>query len=93
MVDLVALVVLVLPLVAGVGLGYLLRGKRRANLGKVTFGVILVLIFSLGFSMGSNSELRSSLPTVGLSAFVIMILAVGFSVILIKAVGKVVKIN
>jgi len=93
MVDFVAFVALVLPLGAGVGLGYLLCGKKRVDLGKITSGIILVLIFSLGFSMGSNSELRSSLPTVGLSALVIMLLAVGFSAILVKAVGKVVKID
>jgi len=75
---------LVVPLVAGMLLGYFLREKRKVNLGKVTFGIILVLIFSLGFSIGSNSELLNSLPEVGLSAVVIASLAIVFSVVFVK---------
>ncbi len=78
---------LVVPLVAGMLLGYFLREKKKANLGKVTLGIILVLIFSLGFSIGSNSELLNSLPEVGLSAVVIASLAIVFSVVLVK-VGR-----
>ena len=79
---------LVVPLGAGILLGYFLREKRKVNLGKVTFGIILVLIFSLGFEIGSNSELLNSLPDVGLSAAVIASLAIVFSVVLVKAVEK-----
>ena len=79
---------LVVPLVAGMLLGYFLREKKKANLGKVTLGIILVLIFSLGFSIGSNSELLNSLPDVGLSAVVIASLAIVFSVVLVKAVRR-----
>lgn len=79
---------LVVPLVAGMLLGYSLREKRKVNLGKATFGIILVLIFSLGFGIGSNSELLNSLPDVGLSAVVIASLAIVFSVVLVKAVRK-----
>ena len=79
---------LVVPLGAGILLGYFLREKRKVNLAKVTFGIILVLIFSLGFEIGSNSELLNSLPDVGLSAAVIASLAIVFSVALVKAVKK-----
>jgi hypothetical protein len=79
---------LVVPLVAGIVLGYFLRNKRKANLGKATFGIILALIFSLGFGIGSNSELLNSLPDVGLSAVVIASLAIVFSVVLVKAVKR-----
>jgi predicted ABC-type exoprotein transport system permease subunit len=79
---------LVVPLVAGIVLGYFLRNKRKVNLGKATFGIILVLIFSLGFGIGSNSELLNSLPDVGLSAVVIASLAIVFSVVLVKAVKR-----
>ncbi|MGA2766760.1 MAG: LysO family transporter [Candidatus Bathyarchaeia archaeon] len=79
---------LIVPLVAGMLFGYFLREKRRVNLGKLTFGIILVLIFSLGFGIGSNSELLNSLPEVGLSAVVIASLAIVFSVILVKAVKR-----
>jgi len=79
---------LVVTLVAGMFLGYSLREKRKVNLGKATFGIILVLIFSLGFGIGSNSELLNSLPDVGLSAVVIASLAIVFSVVLVKAVKR-----
>ena len=79
---------LVVPLVAGMLLGYFLREKRKINLEKATFGIILVLIFSLGFGIGSNSELLNSLPDVGLSAVVIASLAIVFSVVLVKAVKR-----
>ena len=46
------------------------------------------MIFSLGFGIGSNSELLNSLPDVGLSAVVIASLAIVFSVILVKAVKR-----
>lgn len=80
---------LTVSLVAGILSGYLLRNKRHVSLNKITLGVIVVLIFSLGFSIGSNSELLGSLPRVGLNAVVIVLLAVGFSVVFVKAAGKV----
>jgi len=85
--------VLVVPLVAGLLFGYVLRGRRQMTLGRVTFGVILVLIFSLGFSIGSNNDLLSSLPEVGLSAVVIACLTILFSVVLIVAVRKAVRLE
>ena len=80
--------VLVVPLVAGILIGYFLREKRKLNLGKVTVGTILVLIFSLGFGIGSNGELLNSLPSVGLSAILIAALAIAFSVVFVKAARK-----
>ena len=80
---------LTVSLIAGILSGYLLRNKKHVNLDKITLGVIVVLIFSLGFSIGSNSELLGSLPRVGLNAVVIVLLAIGFSVALVKAAGKV----
>ena len=87
------LVVLIVPLVAGVSLGYALRRKRQANLGKVSFGIIIVLIFSLGFNIGSNNEVLSSLPRVGLSAFVIALLAIFFSIIFVELIRRKVRLG
>ncbi len=84
---------LVVALIAGIVLGYVLRKKKRVNLTRATFGIILLLIFSLGFSLGSNNELLNSLPKVGLSATVILLFAVGFSVLFVKAAGKMVKLD
>jgi len=81
-------VFLILPLVAGLLFGYLLREKKKVNLSRVTLGIILVLIFSLGFSMGSNNELLNSLPKVGLSAVVIAVLTIAFSVAFVKLVRR-----
>jgi uncharacterized membrane protein YbjE (DUF340 family) len=84
---------LVVALIAGIVLGYVLRKKKRVNLTRATFGIILLLIFSLGFSLGSNNELLDSLPKVGLNATVILLFAVGFSVLFVKAAGKMVKLD
>ena len=80
--------VLVVPLAAGILLGYFMREKRKIDLGKVTLGTILALIFSLGFGIGSNSELLNSLPNVGLSAVLIASLAIVFSVVLVKLIRR-----
>jgi len=79
---------LIVPLAAGMFVGYFLREKSKINLGKVTLGIILVLIFSLGFGIGSNSELLNSLPDVGFSAALIASLAIVFSVIFVKTLRR-----
>jgi len=93
MFDPTYLVGLVVALIAGILLGYLLRSKKHVTLNRVTFGIIIVLIFSLGFSMGSNSALLNSLPIVGLNAVVILLFAMAFSVLFVKVVKKLVKIG
>ena len=86
------MLLLVVPLAAGIVSGFVLRERKVVNLGRVTFGVILVLIFSLGFTIGSNNDLLASLPTVGLSAFVMAVLAIGFSVLFVVLVRRKVKL-
>jgi drug/metabolite transporter (DMT)-like permease len=83
---------LAIPLVAGIVAGFLLRGKRRMDTGKVSIVIILVLIFSLGFSIGVNRELLSSLPQVGFSALTMAFLAIAFSVFFIALVGRRLKL-
>lgn len=84
--------VLVLPLIAGLFFGYLLRERKKVNFAKVTLGIILILIFSLGFSIGSNNELLGSIPSVGLSALLIALLAIGFSVLFVVLIRRRVEI-
>ncbi|HVO37319.1 MAG TPA: LysO family transporter [Candidatus Acidoferrum sp.] len=84
---------LTVSLVAGVLLGYFLRNKRRMSLNRITLGIIIILIFSLGFSIGSSNELLSALPKVGLDALVITLLAICFSVVFAKIAGKMVKLE
>jgi hypothetical protein len=83
---------LIVPLVAGIVTGFLLREKRHVDLGRVNVAIILVLIFSLGFSIGVNKELLSSLPRVGVSAFVMASLAIILSVLFTVLVGRKLKI-
>ena len=81
------------PLIAGILLGYFLRDKKRINLGRITFVTILALIFSLGFSIGSNNELLSVMPKVGFNAVVILALTLLFSAVFVKTVKKMVKME
>ncbi len=83
----------IVPLIAGAAVGYFFRNRRRLDLGRLTFGAIGILIFSMGFSIGSNSELLQSLPSIGLDALVIVALAMFFSVVFLKAFRKMVKLE
>jgi len=79
---------LIISLATGILLGYFLRNKKRINLSKVVLGAIIVLIFSLGFGIGSNDELLNSMPRVGLNALVISVLAILFSVLFVGLVRR-----
>lgn len=83
---------LTIPLVAGIIAGFLLRGKRHIDTSKLNITIILVLIFSLGFSIGVNRELLNSLPQVGFSALTMAFLAITFSVFLTVLVGRKLKL-
>jgi uncharacterized membrane protein YbjE (DUF340 family) len=84
--------ILVVPLVAGILVGYALRKRWHANLNKATLAIVMVLIFSLGFSIGSNDDVLSSLPRVGWNAFFIASLAIVFSIALVELARKKVKL-
>jgi hypothetical protein len=83
---------LIVPLVAGIVSGFLLREKRHVDLSKANVAIILVLIFSLGFSIGVNSELLNSLPRVGISALTMASFAIIFSVFFAALVGRKLKV-
>lgn len=80
-------------LVSGVAFGYLVREKRKLNLSRVVFGSIVLLIFSLGFSIGSDNVLLSILPDVGLQALVIVSLALFFSILFVRIAARLVKLE
>jgi uncharacterized membrane protein YbjE (DUF340 family) len=80
-------VYLIVPLVLGILLGYLLRDRKLPKLDKASLAVVVILIFALGFGIGSNNELLSSLPQVGVQGLVIAVLAILFSIVFVK-VGK-----
>lgn len=84
---------LIIPLIAGILLGYFSREKTRLKLDKVTLMAIVVLIFSLGFSIGSNTDLLNSMPKIGLTALVMSILAIIFSVLFVRLAAKKVRMD
>ncbi|MFB3888334.1 MAG: LysO family transporter [Candidatus Bathyarchaeia archaeon] len=71
---------LMIPLVAGIVAGYVLRNRKQLKLAKASVPIVLVLIFCIGFGIGSSNELLAAMPTVGLQALVICVLAVSFSI-------------
>ena len=87
----ITLLTLIIPLAAGIGLGYLLRNRKHVKLDKASFAVIVILIFSLGFGIGSNNDLLSALPNVGFNALIISVLTILFSIAFVKAGRRMVK--
>ncbi len=87
MVDAFTLLYLSVPLVGGILAGYIVRNRKQIRLEKASILIVVVLIFCLGFSIGSNNALLVAMPTVGLQALLICLLAVSFSIILVIA-GK-----
>ena len=87
MFDPFTLIYLMVPLVTGLLLGYSLRNKNLPRLDKFSLAVIIVLIFSLGFGIGSNNELIAALPEVGAQALIIATMAILLSIVFLKA-GK-----
>jgi uncharacterized membrane protein YbjE (DUF340 family) len=83
----------IVPLIAGIAVGYFLRNKKHVDLGKLIFGAIVILIFSMGFLIGSNNDLLQSMPEIGLNALVMAVLAIFFSIIFLKAFKKMVKLK
>ncbi len=55
-------------MLAGIGLGYVLRQKKQLvkQFNRSTFGIILLLLFVLGISVGSNQDLMGNISTLGL---------------------------
>jgi len=83
----------VIALALGMGLGYLWRRKKRINLDRTTSVTIILLIFSMGFSIGSDNALLASMPAIGVNAVVIVSLTVFFSFVFVKAARKLVKLE
>jgi uncharacterized membrane protein YbjE (DUF340 family) len=70
-----------------------LRKKWHADLSKATSAVIIVLIFSLGFSIGSNDDVLSSLPRVGWNALFMAVLSIVFSIAIVELFRRKVKLG
>ncbi len=84
---------LLVPLIAGILTGYLVRKKKHVNLGKATLGIIVLLIFAMGFRIGSDNKLLASMPKTGVSAIVLVALVVSSSAVFLKVSRKLVRID
>ncbi len=89
----VNLALFIVPLIAGIGLGYLLRNKKQIQFSRLLFWVILVLIFSLGFSIGSNGDLLNALPDIAGASVILVLLTIGFSAVFVRIAMKLVKLR
>jgi uncharacterized membrane protein YbjE (DUF340 family) len=83
----------IVPLISGIVIGYFFRNRGHVDLGRVVLGAIVVLIFSMGFSIGSNNDLLQSMPETGLNAFVLVVLVMFFSVVFLRVFRKAVMLD
>ena len=91
MLNPITLLNLIIPLAAGILLGYLLRNRKRIKLDKASLAVIVILIFSLGFGIGSNNELLNAMPKVGFNALIISVITILFSIAFVMAGRRMVR--
>ncbi len=84
---------LLIPLVAGVAVGFAWRSRKRLDLNRLTLVAIVVLIFSMGFSIGSNDALLSSMPVIGAQALVLVILILVFSIVFVMGARRLVRLE
>lgn len=76
---------IVLILFAGFGVGYLIKGRVKLPTGIITMVSICLLLFALGLEIGSDKELISNLPTMGLTALSVAVLGILGSCIAVVA--------
>ena len=75
-------------LLAGFLLGLLLKGRVKLPTSAITMASICLLLFILGLEIGGNDELLGNLPTMGLTALIVTVLAVLGSVVLARLFTK-----
>ena len=63
-------------LLAGFLFGLLLKGRVKLPTSAITMASICLLLFILGLEIGGNDELLGNLPTMGLTALIVTVLAV-----------------
>lgn len=75
-------------LLAGFLFGLLLKGRVKLPTSAITMASICLLLFILGLEIGGNRELLSNLPTMGLTALIVSVLAILGSVTLARLFTK-----
>lgn len=71
-------------ILAGTGVGYLLRRREKVVqvIDRALWGVIFLLLFLLGYSVGRNPEVMASLATLGWYALLMALGSILGSVVL-----------
>lgn len=75
-------------LLAGFLFGLLLKRRVKLPTSAITMASICLLLFILGLEIGGNDELLGNLPTMGLTALIVTVLAVLGSVVLARLFTK-----
>lgn len=75
-------------LLAGFLFGLWLKGRVKLPTSAITMASICLLLFILGLEIGGNRELLSNLPTMGLTALIVSVLAILGSVTLARMFTK-----
>lgn len=70
---------IILIMAAGIGLGWLLRGKKLPFLGKITNFLIWVLLFLLGVEVGGDERIVNGIATLGVEAVAVAVAGVAGS--------------
>ncbi|HPO50888.1 MAG TPA: LysO family transporter [Spirochaetota bacterium] len=68
----------ILSMTAGIAVGFFFRKKYKAAkiADKLTGGVIYILLFSLGLSVGANEKIVKNIGNLGLKALIISVSAI-----------------
>lgn len=79
---------IILIMATGIGLGWLLRGKKMPFLGRLTDFLIWVLLFLLGVEVGSDDRIVEGLATLGAEAAAVAFAGVAGSALLAWGLWK-----
>ncbi len=80
--------VLIISLGATLGYREILSKKLLSKLDVIQYICLLLLLFIMGVKIGINKELVFSFHRLGLNAFIISSLSIGFSILGVKLVSK-----
>lgn len=67
---------IILIMATGIGLGWLLRGRKMPFLGRITNALIWVLLFLLGVEVGGDERIVNGIASLGLEAILISVAGV-----------------
>ncbi len=62
-------------MLAGIAIGYVLRGRNFNITSKILSLTIIALLFFLGVAVGSNPKIMDNLGTIGIDALIITLAA------------------